>query len=247
MISVTIITKNAEETLEATLEALKPFPEVLILDSGSVDTTLEIAEKFPNVKVYKREFLGFGKTHNLASSEATHDWILSIDSDEILTPQLSDEILKLVLDPICAYALQRHNFFRNKQIKYCGGWHPDWVVRLYNRKKTQFSDVAVHEKVLTVGMRVVRLTHPLLHTPYRQIGDFLAKMQTYSTLFAEQHQKKKSSSLLKAIAHGWLAFFKSYVLKRGIFGGREGLILSLYNGHATYYKYLKLEEINRKD
>lgn len=238
MISATVLTKNAERTLEKTLESLKRFPEVIIADTGSTDRTLQIAALFPNVRIVSFPFEGFGKAHNLASSCASHDWILSIDSDEVLSPSLSDEILSCALDPGCVYFLDRHNFFQGKRIKAGGGWHPDPVLRLYHRQKTQFGSERVHEKIQTKGLRTSSFKAPLYHTPYLSIEDFLAKMQLYSTLFAEQSDKK--SSLAKALFHGFAALFKSYFLKRGFLAGKEGLIISIYNGHTAYYKYLKL-------
>lgn len=246
MITVTVLTKNSQETLGATLQSLQKFPEVIVYDSGSTDATLEIAQKFPNTKIISGTFAGFGPTHNTASSLASHDWILSIDSDEVLTPQLSQEILALNLDPKHVYQIDRHNYFNGKWIRWCGGWYPDPVVRLYNRTATRFTDDAVHEKIITEKMVRIPLSAPLIHTPYRSIQDFLTKMQSYSTLFAEQHQGKKSSSMAKAIAHGSFAFLKSYLLKKGFLGGKEGFIISLYNGHTAFYKYLKLIELNEK-
>jgi len=246
MITVTVLTKNSQETLASTLASLQKFPEVIVYDSGSTDTTLEIAQKFSNVKIIQGQFAGFGPTHNTASSLASHDWILSIDSDEILTSELVDEILSLSLDPAHVYQIDRHNYFNGKWIRWCGGWYPDPVIRLYNRTFTRFTDDAVHEKVIVKGMQLTALSSPLIHTPYRSIQDFLGKMQSYSTLFAEQHQGKKSSSMGKAIAHGSFAFIKSYLLKKGFLGGKEGFIISLYNGHTAFYKYLKLTELNKR-
>jgi glycosyltransferase involved in cell wall biosynthesis len=239
-ITATVLTKNSQETLASTLASLQKFPEVIVYDSGSTDATLKIAEGFPNVKVILGTFNGFGPTHNAASLLASNDWILSIDSDEVLSPGLADEILSLSLDPNSVYQIDRRNYFNGKWIRWCGGWYPDPVIRLYQRHSTRFTDDAVHEKVISAGLKCVPLSSPLIHTPYRSIEDFLAKMQAYSTLFAEQHRGKKSSSLGKAIAHGSFAFLKSYLLKRGFLGGREGFIISLYNGHTTFYKYLKL-------
>jgi len=239
-ISVTLLTKNNEDTLEATLRSLASFPEILLYDTGSTDKTLEIARTFPNVHVQQGLFSGFGPTHNLVSSLAKHDWILSIDSDEELSPELVAEIHALPLNPTHVYALRRHNYFNGKHIRWCAGWHPDIVVRLYHRKKTRFTDAAVHERVITQGLLTVTLSSPLYHTPYRNMSAFLQKMQTYSTLFAEQ--STTSSSLFKALVHSWFAFFKSYILKRGFLGGKEGFIISAYNGHTAFYKYLKLAE-----
>lgn len=240
MMSVTILTKNSSETLAKTLDSCRHFPEVLICDTGSSDGTLEIARQYPNVKIIEQRFEGFGKSHNAASEQASHDWILSIDSDEVLSEELQEEIQGLPLDPTSVYSLFRSNYFRGKCMKGCSGWYPDRVVRLYNRKYTRFTDDAVHESVSSKHMRVIHLKGKLLHTPYRSVEHFLAKMQTYSTLFAEQNAGKKRSSFATALFHGVAAFLKNYFLKRGCLNGKEGFIISLYNAQTTYYKYLKL-------
>ncbi len=246
MISVTILTKNAQETLSATLCSLQKFPEVILYDSGSTDSTLEIASQFPNVKIVKGPFHGFGMTHNTASALASHDWILSVDSDEILTDELAESILNLNLDPQKIYQINRHNYFNGKWIKWCGGWYPDPVVRLYHRQATQFTEDAVHEKIIQENLELTPLPSYMIHTPYRCMSDFLFKMQHYSTLFAKQHQGKKKSSFRKAIVHGVFSFLKSYFFKMGFLGGKEGYIISVYNGQTAFYKYLKLLELNRK-
>ena len=236
MISVTILTKNSSATLKKTLESVRSFPEVCLYDTGSTDQTELIAKEFPNVVVYQGEFIGFGPTHNAASALARHDWILSIDSDEVLSLELIQEIHGLELEPNCVYEILRHNFFNGKRIKGCAGWHPDPVIRLYHRKKTCFSNDAVHEKVLP--LKILSLSSPLYHIPYRSIEDFLDKMQKYTSLYAIQKADKKSS-FAQALLHGWYAFFKSYILKRGFLNGKEGYIISAYNGHTAYYKHLK--------
>jgi glycosyltransferase involved in cell wall biosynthesis len=246
MISVTILTKNSARTLASTLDSLKSFAEVIILDTGSSDNTLEIAKKYPNCKIHQTNLLGFGEAHNEASAFATFDWVLSIDSDEVLSSELIEEIHQLNLDPTKIYVLQRQNYFNGRHIKCCGGWYPDPVPRLYNRKRTSFSNDAVSEKILAKGFTLCTLHSPLVHTPYLEMSDFLSKMQLYSALFAKQHQHKKKASVPSAILHGFFAFFKSYFLKKGFLGGKEGFIISAYNGHATFYKYLKLWEANRK-
>ncbi len=246
MITVTVLTKNCALTLPKTLESLAPFAEVVILDTGSTDGTVELAQRFPNVKVFTRPFRGFGPTHNEASGLASNDWIFSVDSDEVVSPELAQEILSCPLDSSSIYGVLRQNFFKGKRIKWCAGWHPDPVLRLYHRQKTAFSEAAVHEKIVENGLQAVFLQSPLLHVPYREISDFLTKMQTYSTLFAEQNRGKKKSSIFRAIWHGFHAFIKSYLFKRGFLGGREGFIISIYNGHTAFYKYLKLDELNKK-
>ncbi len=243
MISVTIIVKNGEAHLRETLTALSSFDEVLLLDTGSQDRTLEIAKEFPNVVCHRSPFSGFGKTHNLATSLAKHDWILSIDADEVMTNALTQEILALPLSCGHVYSLRRENYFNGKKIKWCG-WQDERCVRLYNRKETCFSEAMVHEGVITDGFKCQKLEGALLHTPYLTISDFLRKMEHYSSLFAEEKKGKKRSSPLIALFHGLFAFFKSYLLKRGFCGGYEGFLISLYNGHTAFYKYLKLYHVN---
>lgn len=246
MISVTILAKNSERYIQEVLTALSSFDEVVLYDTGSIDETLSIAKKFPNVIIYKKKFVGFGPTHNLASGIAKNDWILSIDSDEVVTPEMVSEIKCLTLDPKSVYSFPRHNYFNGKFIKWCG-WYPDRCVRLYHRKHTRFSNDQVHEGVLTDNMKIVSMRNPLKHYSYESIREFLEKMQLYSELFANQNVGKKASSPIKAIFHGFFAFFKSYIIKRGFLGGYEGFVISLYNGHTAYYKYLKLFEANLKN
>lgn len=242
-ISVTVLTKNSEKYLKEVLKSLAPFGEVVIYDTGSTDNTIDIAQTFPNVRVIRAEFIGFGPTHNMASAAAKNNWILSIDSDEIATPELIRAIADENGDIKSVFSFPRHNYFNGKFIKWCG-WYPDRQIRLYNKTKTKFSDDQVHEAIIADSMRHVALKGPIIHHSYGSIADFLAKMQSYSSLFANQYRGKRKSSFSKALLHGFFAFFKAYVLKRGFLGGYEGYIISAYNGHTAYYKYLKLHEAN---
>ncbi|MES2272786.1 MAG: glycosyltransferase family 2 protein, partial [Chlamydiota bacterium] len=180
MISVCILTKNAASTLQATLESVSTFPEVLLLDNGSTDETLRIGRTFANVRICQTPFIGFGPLRNQAARIAQNDWIFALDSDEVVSPRLLEELMRLKLDPSSAYAFPRHNFYKGKRIRGCG-WDPEQVTRLYHRGKTCFSDAAVHESLVTNGLEVIGFKSPLLHTPYRSTADFLAKMQHYST------------------------------------------------------------------
>lgn len=241
MISATILTKNSAKYLQQVLSALKPFDEVVILDNGSSDLTLEIARQFANTRIYTSPFIGFGPLHNLAASYAKNDWILSIDSDEVISELLTQEILQETLNRNTIYSFPRHTYYRGKLIKWCG-WYPDRIIRLYHRKMTRFSDDLVHEKILQNSLQEKPFQHPLIHYSYASIADFLTKMQSYSELFAKQQLDKRSSSVSKAITHSLFAFFKSYFLKRGFLGGYEGFLISVYNSHTALYKYLKLYE-----
>ncbi len=244
MITVTILTKNNQETLGSVLESTKNFDEVILLDTGSTDATLEIAGLYPNVKIFHSPFTGFGPLHNLAAFHASNDWILSLDSDEVLTLELAQEILSLQLDMKKVYSFPFNNYFNGKHIKWCG-WYPDRHIRLYNKQVTAFTDDKVHEKIQIAGLSEIKLHSPVKHYSYRSISDFLLKMETYSNLFAEQNAHKKKSSFTKALVHGSFAFFKSYIMKRGFLGGKEGYIISVYNAQTAFYKYLKLAYASR--
>ena len=240
MISVTILTKNSERYLSQVLRALHPFPEVVIVDTGSTDHTLEIARTFPNVTIHQRPFEGFGPTHNVASALATYDWILSIDSDEVMTDSLQQEILALPLDPHCAYSLWRKNYYRGRHIRGCG-WYPDRVVRLYHRSATRFCNAMVHESVITTGLKVTPHSFPVIHYPYHSVSSFLRKMDTYTDLYADQKAGKKVS-LFTAVGHASYAFLKSYLLQRGFLLGAEGFEIAWFNMNCAFYKYAKLAE-----
>lgn len=245
MLSVCILAKNSERTILATLSSLSHFPEVILLDTGSTDNTIAIARQFPNVVVRKTHFTGFGPLRNQAAALASHDWILALDSDEVLSPALQQEILGLSLQMRSVYEFEFHNFYRGKRVYGCG-WHPEHHVRLYHRGETRFSEKAVHEGLECNQLEIVRLGHPVYHTPYQSISDFLAKMQHYSDLFAKEHRGKRRSSFSTAMLHGLAAFFKSYLLKRGLFCGANGFFISFYNASTAFYKYLKLSEANRE-
>lgn len=238
MISVTILTKNAGRTLKKTLDSVQEFDEILLLDNGSTDDTLLIASTYPNVSIHYSPFIGFGPLHNLASRFAKNDWILALDSDEVLSSVLKESIKNRPLEKTHIYLMDRKNIYNGKWIKGCG-WYPDRKVRLFHRKVTSFTEDHVHEKVREEGLKIYPLEGHIEHTPYLTISDFLKKMDHYSTLYVQNYPHKKSS-FAKAVLMGLYTFFKSYLLKRGILDGKEGFIISLYNSQTTYYKYLKL-------
>jgi glycosyltransferase involved in cell wall biosynthesis len=245
MISVTVLTKNSARHLFKVLDSVRSFDEVVILDSGSSDDTLAIASQFPNVKVHTAQFKGFGALHNEAAALARNDWIFSLDSDEVMTPELVREVTSLSLDPDSVYSVAMHNYYNGKWIRWCG-WYPDRHIRLFHRGKTRFTEDEVHERIIANGFREIALAGPVKHYSFSCAADFLTKAQFYSDLFAQQYQGKKTSSLGKAVWHGSGAFVKSFFLKRGFLDGREGLTISVGNAIGTFYKYLKLLEANEK-
>lgn len=243
LISATVLLKGSPKHLEKVLASLAFLDEVVVYDNGASEEALKICKKFTNIKVFTGAFYGFGKTHNLASSQAKNAWVLSVDSDEVVSEALRLEIEGLKLDKNSVYSVPRHNYFQGKWIKGCG-WYPDRVFRLYNKDSTEFTEAFVHERVKLEGLKEVKLKGALQHYSYDTIADFLTKMQSYTELFAKENQGKRSSSPWKAISHGSFAFLRSYVIKRGFMDGFQGYIISVYNAQTAYYKYLKLYEAN---
>ncbi|NGX57001.1 MAG: hypothetical protein K1060chlam5_01257 [Candidatus Anoxychlamydiales bacterium] len=245
MISVVILTKNVSRTIDKTLYSTRDFDEVIIYDNGSVDNTLEIAKKYRNVKIFTSEFIGFGPLRNEACKKAKNNWILALDSDEVLSDELINEILNLKLDDNNIYSIKRDNYYKGKLINFAS-WQSDIVKRLYNRKETSFLNKQVHETIDSKNLNIKILKNPIKHTPYQNISDFLKKMDKYSTLFAKQNQNIKKASYFKAISHAIFTFFKCYILKKGFLGKGIGFEISIYNANTAFYKYLKLLEYNKR-
>lgn len=246
MITVCLLAKNSETTISKALHSVREFPEVIVLDNGSTDQTIQMAQAFPNVRVIRTVFKGFGPLRNEAASHASNDWILALDTDEEISPTLLKEIQSLRLSQKTVYSMPRQNFYNGKHIKGCG-WHPDRVIRLYNRQTTKYSEAEVHESVISGHLGVMYLKASLVHVPFRNTSEFLAKMQHYSSLYAKQHGEKKGSCITKALIHSLFAFCRSYFFQRGCLLGREGFLISLYNSNSVFYKYVKLWEENWKN
>ena len=240
-LSVTIITKNEEAAIVACLESIAWADEIIVVDSGSTDKTIEICKAHGANVHSSREWPGFGPQKNLALSLASHDWVLSIDADERVSSNLRDEIQQVL-----SLNLQNTAFRIPRSSSYCGqfmhhsGWFPDYVLRLFPRLTAKFSDDIVHEHVIFKG-EVRTLKNPILHISYTDLEEVLDKTNRYSSdgaqMFAERGKK---SSLSKAVLHGLWAFFRTYVLRLGFLDGRMGFILAVSNAETTYYRYLKL-------
>ena len=243
-ISCVIIVKNAASTITKTLESLKSFSDVVVYDNGSTDATIDIVEKYSNINLVQGEFLGFGSTKNLASTFAKNDWILSLDADEVLSDKFVKNISILELDDKNIYTILRQNYYKDIHVKHC--WGNDIIVRLFNRKKTAFTDEKVHEKVIEEGFKKVALKGSVKHYPYSNTSEFIIKLDRYSALFAEHNQGKKSSSPTKAFFNGSFSFFKTFFLKRGFLDGYAGLVIAFSHMATNFYKYIKLYELNRE-
>lgn len=244
-LSVTIITKNEELNIRRCLKSVLWADEIVVLDSGSSDKTKEICLSF-DCKMIESEWLGFGRTKQLAVQNATHDWILSVDADEVVTPELKNEITQLLRgEPrFNGYRIKRTTFYLGKQINHCG-WDRDFTLRLFNRNFGVFNDKPVHESVQIKGA-VGLLKCPLLHYTYPTLSSHFDKMRSYARLGAQVlFEKGRHYSPFAAILRSCLKFLKMYLLQRGFLDGRHGFLLSFNSAWGVYLKYLLLWEMNQ--
>ena len=244
-ISAIMIVRDGAHTIARSLQSLAQFDDVVVYDNGSVDGTQAIAQSFANVRVVEGEFNGFGPTKNAAIAHAKHDWILIIDSDEVLEPELAACLLQNDFDSGVIYRLNFKAYYKERQIRYCG-WNNQKIRRFFNRTRTRFNANHVHENLLDAGMTIADLNQgSIRHYSYHSISDFIVKVDRYSSLFAESNKGKKSSSPAKALFNGFYSFIRTYVFKRGFLDGYPGLVIAFSHMATNFYKYIKLYEANR--
>jgi len=248
-LSVAIIANNEEANLARTLAAVKFADEVIVLDSGSTDGTIMLAEKL-GAKVFSQEWLGYAAQKNAAIAKCSGDWVLSIDADEEVSPELRQEIQATLDAPkFDAYFLPRRNLIFGRWIKH-GGYWPDAKLRLFRRGTAQFEDRAVHEDIKFSGT-TGRLRGWLIHRPYPTLSAYIEHMNRYSSLGAEMATEKgRVSHSLAAFfwnvfANPAATFFYNYFLRLGFLDGREGLLLHVNHSVYISWKYAKAWEANR--
>ncbi len=243
-ISVTIIVLNEEKNIRDCLESVKWADEIIVSDSGSTDRTVEICKEY-GAKVKVEQWLGFGRQKNLCGDRAKNRWILNIDADERVTPGLAEEIrAALAGSPKAGYYIPRKNYFGDRWIRHCG-WYPDYNLRLYRKDAGRFLDRYVHESVAVNGP-TGRLKNPLIHRTYDDVSDYLARMQRYSTLAAQEMLNQgRNAGITDILLRPPFTFFKMYVLQRGFLEGGTGVILSTLYAAYTLAKYAKLWEMKK--
>jgi glycosyltransferase involved in cell wall biosynthesis len=244
-VAVVLIVRNEAARLRECLASIRWADEIVVLDTGSTDETVAIAREFTG-KVHSAAFSGFGPLKNQALDLATCDWILSIDADERVTPELQQEIMGVLRDAGHAgYLVPRLSYLCGQPMRH-GGWWPDYVARLVRRGQGRFTDVPVHEELVVRGS-TGRLASPLLHDAYDNLEQVIEKLNRYSTLAAEKmHRAGKRAGVLTALVHGAWSFFRTYVLQLGLLDGRRGLILAVLNAEHSYYRYAKLWRLQDK-
>lgn len=242
LVSAILIVKNEAAFVRQCLESLSWVDEIIILDSGSTDNTIDICREFTD-QVFSTDWPGFGPQKNRALEKARYEWVFSIDADEWVTPELQAEILQVISQPNMqsdAFSIPRRNQYLGQWL-YHGDAGRDRVTRLFRREKAKFSNLIVHEAIEVDRNKIGQLKNYLCHNSYRSVEEVLERMNRYSTLSAEIRRKNgKQSSIRKAITHAMWAFFKTYFLRMGFRDGKMGFLAAVYSAESSYYRYIKL-------
>lgn len=243
-VAAVLIVKDEARHLSACLASVREWvDEIVVLDSGSSDSTIEIARKC-GAKVYQSaDWPGFGRQRQRAQSYVTSQWCLWLDADERVTPELRDDIIRVVKDNSGknVYAFSRLNWFFGRFIRHCG-WYPKPVVRLYPAKMTQYDCAEVHESVqIPKDVSVSVLRGDLLHYPYDDLRHYINKSSFYASEWALRREKTGgSSSVFIAFLHALWKFIRMYFLKRGFMDGSSGFLLCVLSSYYVFLKYASL-------
>ena len=244
-LSVTVITHNESANIAAALNSVAWADEIVVVDSESTDDTTAIARRFTD-HVVIRPWPGYPAQKNFAASVARHDWILSLDADERVTPALADEIRRTLAatPPYSGYRIPRVTRHLGRWIRTTD-WYPDDQLRLYDRRVAQWTGQYVHESVAATGP-VGRLAAELQHYPYRNIADHLDTIDRYTTLAARQmHESGRRAGVAQIAGHPPLAFLRNYILRGGFREGVPGLIISSLNAYYVFLKFAKLWQLRQ--
>lgn len=245
-ISAAIITKNEADNICACLESLSWVDEIVVVDSGSTDATVEIVKRYTD-KVYTEPWSGQGRQKNRAIDLCRGPWILSIDADERIPSRLAAEIRNALADnPDRVFAVRRKNMYRNQWIRHCGWW-PDWVIRVFRKETAEFSTHIIHESIQT-ALPVDKLTQPLIHYSFKSPQDFLQRAAWYAHHKAvEMHQAGRKASIWTAISHACFSFLHTYFIRLGLLDGAAGLLISTSNFVGVFYRYMIIRDLGKRN
>lgn len=244
-VTVTVITLNEAANIEACLDSVSFADDVVVVDSGSTDKTVELA-RAKGARVIVRDWPGYSAQKNFAAEQATHDWILSVDADERVTPELAEEVARTVASSPsgAGFRVPRVTFHLGRWIRTTD-WYPDYQLRLYHRGRARWPAKLVHESVAADGA-VGQLRGELQHYAYRDLSHHFSTMERYTTLAAtEMHSAGRDATFLHLLFHPPAAFLRNYVLKRGFADGTVGFVVSAMNAYYVFLKFAKLWALKR--
>jgi glycosyltransferase involved in cell wall biosynthesis len=245
-ISATLITYNEELNIAEALQSVSWADEIIVVDSGSSDATLDICRRFTD-KIFHRNWTGYVDQKNCAVEKARNEWIISLDADERVSPELQAEIQDLARSGFRTpgYRIPRTVFFMGRWIRH-GDWYPDYQLRLFERRHGKWEGGRVHESVRTTE-KPEFLKGEIYHYTYRSMSEYLQRLETYSTLAALDYEERgKKAAPLGLLSNPIAAFVRAYVLKRGFMDGTPGFVAAVMGAVSVFFKYAKLYELQRK-
>lgn len=255
-LSVVLITQNEEANLGRTLQSVQALTgegkgEIVLVDSGSTDRTLEIAGSF-HAKIFRAPWKGFAQQKNSAIEKASGDWVLQLDADEPLEAELCVELQELLEkndERLAGYFIPRKNFFLGRWIRH-GGFYPDPKLRLVRRGAGKFEEYGAHPTIkLNAGLNAGQTKHAMLHYAYPTLRGYIDHMNSYSSMGAKfaVASRRRGFSFLDIVVRPWLTFIYNYGFRLGFLDGREGLLLHLYHAVYVSWKYAKVWELSRTE
>lgn len=244
-LSVLIITLNEELHIKSLLEDIDFADEIIVVDSYSTDQTVTVIESFKNVRLIQHQFINYTSQRNFALDQASNEWVLFIDADERLTPELKTEIIATINtgNPDSAYLIYRTFMFKNRKLRF-SGWQTDKIFRLFNKTKCRYTeDRMVHEKLIVEGPISV-LKNKLIHFSYSNYGDYKKKMHQYGILKASEKLKKgQQSSRLLMIFHPVYTFLYQFLIRLGFLDGLKGVTICYLNAYSIFVRYKELQKL----
>lgn len=246
-VSVTIITYNEEDNIRACLESISWADEIVVVDSGSHDKTVEICKEYTE-RVFFNTWEGMKEQKAYAVKKASHSWVFSLDADERVTEALKNFVLKELQNPAAdGYRFPRKNYFLGKWLKH-GGWYPDHVLRLFRKDKGHFGGINPHDRVIIETGSVANIESPIIHITYKSLSQYIHKQNLYSSISAQEKVttgKPGKVSSFMIVMKTAEKFFEVYIIKRGFLDGFHGLIAAIGATCAAFFKHAKIWELTR--
>ncbi len=241
-LSALVLTKNEEENIEGCLNSINWIDEIVVVDSLSEDNTKEICLDYKNVIFYEREFDDFSSQRNYGLEKISNPWVFVIDADERCTPELREEIEKVLENPeVEGFEMPRKNYFLGKWIKYCG-WYPDMSLQIF-KSKYRYKGI-VHESP-NINGETKKLKNDLIHYTYKDLKSYIDKINQYTSLDAiKKYNAGKKRGISYILLRPFVEFLKKYIFQKGFLLGSQGLILSILTAYYQFLKNIKLWEIN---
>lgn len=244
-LTVIILTYNEQRHIKECIESASLADEIIIIDSGSTDNTLNIAQDAGAKVVIHPMTEGFAAQRNFALEQATTEWVMFLDADERITTELAAEIKNAINNDAAAYEIPRRNIAFGHWLKY-GGWYPDYCLRLYPRTSVSYTGI-VHERAI-VDVPKRKIKDPFIHYTYDDWDRYFVKFNSYTTLMATQlYEKGKKANLFSIIFRPFWAFFRTYIMKLGFLDGKMGFIMAAFHCFYTMSKYVKLYYMQRSE